>query len=72
MCKFIDDRETYKNLDTIGLMKVVEDFPSRCEEALSICGNFTMEPFNASNIAVFGMGGSGIWGELARVLLKES
>lgn len=72
MCKFdIDDRTTYSHIDTINLMKVVEDFPSQCEEALSICRNFTMEPFNASNIAVFGMGGSGIGGELAQVLLNE-
>jgi len=73
MYKFnIDDRKTYENIDTINLMKVVEDFPLQCEESLSICKNFTLKPFDVGNIAIFGMGGSGIGGELAQVLLNKN
>jgi len=67
----LDEIERYKEIDKKNLLKISEEFPEQMEEALNICKNVSLKPFVPSNILIFGMGGSGIGGELLQVLMNE-
>jgi len=67
----LDEIEKYKEIDKKNLLKIAEEFPEQMEEALNICKTISLKPFLPSNILIFGMGGSGIGGELLQVLMNE-
>jgi len=67
----LDEIENYKEIDKQDVLKVVENFPEQCEESLEICKKISLKSFKPSNIIVFGMGGSGIGGEVLSALVSN-
>lgn len=72
MAKSIDLDETalLASTDPAGMLGVIEDFPGQLERALEIGAADIPLPSGAgiSSVVVLGMGGSGISGDVARVL----
>ncbi|HPZ06834.1 MAG TPA: bifunctional phosphoglucose/phosphomannose isomerase [Candidatus Eremiobacteraeota bacterium] len=67
----LNDLSIYKSTDIKDILKSVEQFPEQLEESLKLSKNLSIYNFNISNISIFGMGGSGIGGELLQVLVNN-
>ncbi len=68
----LDDVGMMSELDPSGMLQVVEDFPRQCREALRLGAEVEGLPEAAgiARVAVLGMGGSGISGDVTRVLAE--
>lgn len=67
----LDEIERYKEIDSRDILKTIESFPEQLEESLKICKSASIKKFKPDNIAIFGMGGSGIGGELFQALISD-
>lgn len=67
----LDDWQVLEHRDPKGMLKVLEGFPEQCERALELGREFPLPPELAEfeRLAIVGMGGSGIVGDLLRRLL---
>ncbi len=67
----LDDPQALERCDPGGMLRVLEGFPEQCERALELGWEFPLPPELAEfdRLAVVGMGGSGIVGDLLRRLL---
>ncbi len=67
----LDDVGMMSELDPSGMLQVVEDFPQQCREALGLGAAVEGLPKaeGITRVAVLGMGGSGISGDVAQALL---
>lgn len=61
-----------EKIDKQGMLKAVEDFPRQCQEAVSIAKSISLniDLPKVSSILILGMGGSGISGDIIKVLLE--
>jgi len=68
----LDDVGMMSELDPSGMLPVVEDFPQQCREALRLGAEVEELPeaTGLQRIAVLGMGGSGISGDVVKALLE--
>ncbi len=66
----LDDLELMDELDSQGMLKLLEDFPEQIEEVVEKL-ELNLLPFKPDNIVVAGMGGSGIIGDLLENFLLE-
>lgn len=69
----LDDVRIYKELDPGGMIEAVEGFPDQCLEARRLASEPGALPYpeEIREIAILGMGGSAIGGDVIRVLLEE-
>ncbi len=68
----LDDVAMMSELDPAGMLPAVEDFPQQCREALRLGEEVGGLPDAAgiTRVAVLGMGGSGISGDVTKALLE--
>lgn len=67
----LNDLESIKRVDKENLLEAVEKLPQQCEEASSIAQKApVVKPAQITAVAVLGMGGSGIGGDMVRALLE--
>lgn len=63
--------EQIEQVDREGMLKAIEDFPQQCKEAMAIGEKAEIvAPSDVSSVVVLGMGGSGIGGDMVKVLLE--
>ncbi len=69
----IDDIVTMKEIDKEDMLGFLERFPEQCEEAMTIAKKVNLTAFSnkPALIVILGMGGSGISGDITRVLLED-
>ena len=69
----LDDVGMMSELDPSGMFPVVENFPQQCREALRLGAEVEGLPEAAGigRVAVLGMGGSGIRGDVIKALLEQ-
>lgn len=69
----LDDRHIVDTLDSKNMIDLLHNFPNQCEEAYLLSKKIEPPPFNntINNIAILGMGGSSIAGEMLKHLLGE-
>ena len=58
-------------IDKEDMLSFLESFPNQCRNALTLAGGITA-PKDISNVAVVGMGGSAIGGDLLKSYLADS
>jgi glucose/mannose-6-phosphate isomerase len=68
----LDDIESFKKLDSEGVLEAVERFGDQCREAWSIGQAATNLPdaTDVSSIVVLGMGGSGVSGDVVAAVIE--
>ncbi|MCL5986632.1 MAG: bifunctional phosphoglucose/phosphomannose isomerase [Actinobacteria bacterium] len=68
----LDDQSGISRLDKSGMLSIIESMPERIEEAFNIAKNIDLgELRNLTSVLVIGVGGSGISGDVARVLCEN-
>jgi glucose/mannose-6-phosphate isomerase len=72
----LDDIKKAKLIDSANMLKVVEDFPAQCEEAIRLGKTVALNGLEGivskiNSIVVLGMGGSGISGDIIRALFDD-
>ncbi len=66
----LDDKESFSRIDVSKMLEVVLRFPEQLRDAMRIAQADVIlpEPSSIRNIVVFGMGGSGISGDIAQAM----
>lgn len=68
----LDDLKAIEKIDEDGMLKAIEDFPLQCQEAVDLARGLSFDiPSDMRSVVVLGMGGSGIGGDIAKVLLED-
>jgi len=71
--RLLDNMDSIRILDGRGMLRLTEEFPAQCREALAIATEFTQSLGSRkrpANIVITGLGGSAIGGDLVRVLME--
>ncbi len=71
MAGILDDIEAMRIIDRSGMLRLTEEFPQQCREALEIATAFTARlsaPQRPANVVITGLGGSAIGGDMAASL----
>ena len=68
----LDDQSGISRLDKSGMLNIIESMPEKIEEAFNVAKNIDLgELKNLTSVLVIGVGGSGISGDVARVLCES-
>ncbi len=71
----LDNIAEISEIDKSDMLKIVEQFPKQCRDAVSLAETLNLDSSffaSISSIAVLGMGGSGIGGDLLKTVLTEN
>ncbi len=70
----LDDSKTIEKLDKHNMLTFLKEFPLQCTQAVEIgrlcCSHIIADLARVKNISMIGMGGSGISGEIARIVFE--
>lgn len=69
----LDDTGKIKEIDRSGMLRTVEEFPQQCRDAVSLGEGVELSEDlkKVSSLAVLGMGGSGIGGDLLKTIVES-
>lgn len=70
----LDDQREIEELDNNNMLTFLEEFPLQCEQAVEIgrlsCSHIIADLPRVKNLSILGMGGSGISGDIARIVFE--